>query len=233
MKQKWKGRESRKEGVAGEAWSEDSAKMQGEGAEGHNPKRKVIWVESEETQDHVSQSSGLSVEEEEELGWVPSAISIAQRPICKCDNHCSDKALGYWQSAEVLVDDGEEVRTRNLCQQCYNEERKEQGEQPLKSWEWRALVEQTAQRRKLWRNSGSARTLREMWVYLSAERTKAKQIMKEAVFGASAAGTSCHGSPESGQKLCRYQLHSKDYETGASCSAKRRMGRIQKMAQKG
>ena len=117
-------------------------------------KDRSLRVESEETQDHVSQSSGLSVEEEEELSWVPIAISIAQRPICKCDNHCSDKALGYWQSAEVLVDDGEEVRTRNLCQQCYNEELKEQGEQQLKSWEWRALVEQTAQRRKLWRNVG-------------------------------------------------------------------------------
>ena len=54
--------------------------MQGEGgAEGYNPKRKVIRVESEETQDYVSQSSGLSVEEEEELSWVPSAIGIAQR----------------------------------------------------------------------------------------------------------------------------------------------------------
>ena len=66
-----------------------------------------------------------SVEEEEELSKVPSALSIAQRPMCKCDN-CSDKALGYWQFAGVLVDDGEEVRTRNLCQQCCNEERKEQ-----------------------------------------------------------------------------------------------------------
>ena len=71
--------------------------------------------------------------EEEELSKVPSALRIAQRPTCKCDNHCSDKALCYWQFAEELVDDGEEVRTRNLCQQCCNEERKEQGEQPLKS----------------------------------------------------------------------------------------------------
>ena len=40
--------------------------------------------------------------------------------------------------------------------------------------------EQTAQRRKLWRNLGRAQTLREMWVYLSAERTKAKQLIKKA-----------------------------------------------------
>ena len=53
------------------------------------------------------------------------------------------------------------------------------------------------------------------------------------MFGASAAGTSCHGSPESGQKLGRHQLHSKDYETGASCITKRRMGRIQQKAQNG
>ena len=200
--------------------------MQGEGgAEGHNPKRKVNCIESEETQDYVSQSSGLNVEEEEEVSWVPSAIGIAQRPICKCDNHCSDKALGYWQFAVVFVDDGEEVRTRNLCQQCYNEEQKEHGEQPLKSWEWRALVEQTAQRRKLSRNLGRAKTLREMWVYLSAERTKAKQIIKEAGREAQqGVRGQCRRNflpwNESGQKLGRHQLHSKDCETGASCSAK-------------
>ena len=52
------------------------------------------------------------------------------------------------------------------------------------------------------------------------------------MFNASAAGTSCHGSPESGQKLGRH-MYSKDYETGASCSTKRRMGKIRKKAEKG
>ena len=38
-----------------------------------------------------------------------------------CDNRCSDKALRFWQFASVVVEDGKESHTGNLCQQCYNE----------------------------------------------------------------------------------------------------------------
>ena len=51
-----------------------------EGEEIQSPKRKVIRVESEETQDYVSESLNLSRDEAEETGFVPSAISIPQRP---------------------------------------------------------------------------------------------------------------------------------------------------------
>ena len=47
-----------------------------EGVEVQSPKRKVIRVESEETQDYVRESLNLSREEAEELSFVPSAISI-------------------------------------------------------------------------------------------------------------------------------------------------------------
>ena len=42
-----------------------------EGAEVQSPKRKVIRVESEETQDHVRESLNLSQEEAEEISFVP------------------------------------------------------------------------------------------------------------------------------------------------------------------
>ena len=61
------------------------------------PKRKVIRVESEETQDYVREALNLSRDEGEELSFVPCAISIPQRPMFWCDNQCSDKALGFWQ----------------------------------------------------------------------------------------------------------------------------------------
>ena len=48
----------------------------GEGAEIQSPKRKVIRVESEETQDHVRESLNLSRDEAEEASLVPSATSI-------------------------------------------------------------------------------------------------------------------------------------------------------------
>ena len=58
-----------------------------------SPKRKVIRVESEETQDHVRETLAITHEEAEEMCFVPSALSEPRRPIYWCDNRCSDKAV--------------------------------------------------------------------------------------------------------------------------------------------
>ena len=63
----------------------------------------------------------MSWDEAEEISFVPSAISILQRPMFWCDNRCSDKALRFWQFASVVVEDGKESYTADLCRQCYNE----------------------------------------------------------------------------------------------------------------
>ena len=83
-------------------------------------KGKVIRVELEETQDHVRESLDLSREEAEEISFVPSAMSIPQRPVFWCDNRCSEKAISFCQFALVVVENGDESNTANLCQQCYN-----------------------------------------------------------------------------------------------------------------
>ena len=44
-------------------------------------RKKVIRVESEETQDHVRESLDLGQEEAEYISFMPSAISIPQRPM--------------------------------------------------------------------------------------------------------------------------------------------------------
>ena len=56
-----------------------------------SPKRKVIRVESEETQDYVREAKDMSREEAEEIRFVPSAISVLQKPLFRCDNRCSEK----------------------------------------------------------------------------------------------------------------------------------------------
>ena len=86
-----------------------------EGAEKQSPKRKVIRVESEETQDYVRKSWNLSRDEAEEISFVPSAISIPERPLFWCDNRCSDKALSFWQFASVVIDDVKESCTAKFC----------------------------------------------------------------------------------------------------------------------
>ena len=62
-----------------------------EGEEIQSQKKKVIRVESEETQDYVRESLDLSRDEAEEICFVPGAISIPQRPMFWCDNRCSEE----------------------------------------------------------------------------------------------------------------------------------------------
>ena len=83
-----KKRESNKNEVDGKA-------LLDEGAEVQSPNRKVIPVESEETQDNAKESFNLSREEAGEISFVPSAISIPQKPMFWCDNRCSHKALRF------------------------------------------------------------------------------------------------------------------------------------------
>ena len=68
-----------------------------------------------------------------------------------CDNRCSDKALRFWQFASVVVEDGKESHTGNLCQQCYNESWTVKGLALLKNWQWKAVVEKKAHHGRQWR----------------------------------------------------------------------------------
>ena len=79
-----------------------------------SPKRKIIQVESEETQDYVREANYMDQEEGEVLSFVPSASSVPQKPLFRCDNQCSEKTLSFWQLASVVIKEGEESYTTNL-----------------------------------------------------------------------------------------------------------------------
>ena len=51
-----------------------------DGEEIESPRRTVIRVESEETHDSVREANDLNQQEAEELSFVPSAISVPQKP---------------------------------------------------------------------------------------------------------------------------------------------------------
>ena len=78
-----------------------------------SPKRKVIRVESEETQDYVKEGRSTEQEEEEKRTFVPSAVSVPLKPLFRCDNQCSEKTLSHWQLASVVVNEGDEACTTN------------------------------------------------------------------------------------------------------------------------
>ena len=75
--------------------------MLNEGEEIRSPKRKVIRVESEETQDYVREERNTEFEEEEERTFIPSAVSVPLKPLFRCDKHCSEKTLSNWQLDSV------------------------------------------------------------------------------------------------------------------------------------
>ena len=110
-----------------------------EGEEMKCPKRRVMRVESEETQDYVRESLALSREEAEERGPVPSAISIPQKPFLWYDNRPSEEALSFWQFSSVVTEEGEESYTTTLCQQCYNKNLMAKGDAPLTKLQWFAV----------------------------------------------------------------------------------------------
>ena len=111
--------------------------MLNEGEEIRSSKREVIRVESEETQDYVREGKSTEHEEEEERTFVPSAVSVPLKPLIRCDKQCSEKTLSYWQLASVVVNEGVEAYTTNLCQKCFNKHLQAEGEEPLTNVKWR------------------------------------------------------------------------------------------------
>ena len=211
---------------------------QEEGAEVQSPERKVIRVESEETQDYVRESLNLSREEAEEISFVPSALSFPRGPMFRCDNRCSDKGLRFWQLASAVVDDGEEAHIINLCQQCYNERLTAQGQAPLKSWQWKAVVEQKAHRVGLWTVLEKDQFIQGMREYFSLEIAKAKKFLKDlekeeeegiqSQWQQESLAKQVFGSRKnSADTDCTY-LSSRNDEVWILCIERRRLGGIQK-----
>ena len=115
------------------------------------PKRKVIRAESEETQDYVRDTLTVSQEEADEMGFVPSVSSEPRGAFYWCDNRCSEMASRYMQIASMVIEEGGEAATINLCKLCCNAKLAQQGKKPLKSWEWKEVVEKQAHRGGLWK----------------------------------------------------------------------------------
>ena len=80
----------------------------------------MIRVECEETQDYVREEESSKFEEEKERTIVPCAVSVPLKPLFRFDKQCSEKTFSYWQLASVVLNEGDEAHTTNLCQKCFN-----------------------------------------------------------------------------------------------------------------
>ena len=93
----------------------------------------------------------MDQEEAEESSFVPSAISVPRKPMFRCENQCSEKTLRFWQLASVVIQEGEESYTANLCQKCYNDSLEAKGDKPLTNWQWREFAGQKAHLGRHWK----------------------------------------------------------------------------------
>ena len=147
-----------------------------EGEEIISPKRNVILVESEETQDCVREAKSTEFEEEEERTFVPSAVSVPLKPLFRCDISAAKRpsATGSWLlcwSMKVMK------HTRPTCVRsvstntCMQKEKK-----PLSNVQWRQVVEKKAYRGRMWKMMGREPHLRGMWEYSLQERSRVKRF---------------------------------------------------------
>ena len=67
------------------------------------------------------------------------------------------------QIASMVIEEGGEARTINLCRRCCNEKTVQQGKQSLKSKEWKEVLVKKAHRGRLWKVFGSEQFLQGMW----------------------------------------------------------------------
>ena len=140
--------------------------MLNEGEETRSPKRKVIRVESEKTQDYVTAENSSEFEEEKERTFVPSAVCVPLKPLFRCDKQCSEKTRSYWQLASVVLNEGGEAYTTNLCQKCWNKHLQAKGEEPLSNVQWRQVVEKKASRGRMWKMMVKTISARDVGAFL-------------------------------------------------------------------
>ena len=138
-------------------------------------------MESEETQDYLKEARNVSHEEMEEKCCVPSAISVPQKHLFRCDTHCSEKAFSFWQFASVVKKEGRRSHTRQMyASKCYNESLVGKGDKQLTRWQWYELVEKKTHRGRFWKMMGKEQHIREMWEYFLRERSRVKKFREEA-----------------------------------------------------
>ena len=129
-------------------------------------------MESEETQDYVRETLAISQEEADEIGFVPSAPGQPRGAIYWCDSRCSEKTIRKRQIAPMVIEEGGEARTINLCKLCHNAKLVQQGKQP-----WKEVVEKKAHRGRPRNVSGNEQFLRGMWKYVTLKRAGARKTL--------------------------------------------------------
>ena len=96
-------------------------------------------------------------------------MSVRLKPLFRCDRQCSEKTLSYWQLASVVVNEGDEAFSTNLCQKCFNKHLQAKGRQ---------VVEKKAYRGRMWKMMEKELFLHGMWEHFLQERSRTKRVSR-------------------------------------------------------
>ena len=86
--------------------------------------------------DYVREANDMNQEEAEETSFVPSAISLPQKPFFVVTISAAKRP-----SASAVCVGGDKGRRIYVCQQCYNKSLEAKGGKPLTKWKWYAEKE--------------------------------------------------------------------------------------------
>ena len=116
------------------------------GEEIRSPKRKVIRVESEETQDYVREEKITEFEEEKQRTFIPSAVGVPLNPCFGVTSNAAQRtsAFGTWRRWRLMK---AMKHFRPTCVRSFSATTCRQKEKkPLSNVQWRQVVEKKAYR---------------------------------------------------------------------------------------
>ena len=110
----------------------------------------------------------------------PSRVQSASHAgLCTCAMASVRKeGVTFHQLVAIVTEEGGAAHTINLIKICYNDWRLERGEQEVTASKWREMIEQKANRRKLWATFDMEHLVRRMW-----ERFTLKKSLFQIGFG--------------------------------------------------
>ena len=99
---------------------------------------------------------------------VPSAVSEPRWALHMCDDRCRTTGFKFFETCGYCV--RRRRTTCDPCNKCYN------GEAEVAASKWRALIEQTASRGKLWAAFGLEQFLCGMWDRFTFKKAWARSL---------------------------------------------------------
>ena len=97
-----------------------------------------------------------------------------------CDKKCREKVFKFYELAAIMTEEEGTTHMINLCRNCYEKMRLEQGEAKVDGVEWKEMIKQKASRGNLLAAFGVDDFLRKKWEWFTVKKAWARTVLEEA-----------------------------------------------------